>query len=791
MLVESQQFSQFEYFPMLNFSVKTRLGLGLVLILIFQVVVGIIGYISAGKLSAETARMYDQDVVGAREISAAQNTLWLLRYDISQYISNPEKRKKIVEDSPKYHADFDAHIANYAASGMSAEEKKSYDALMVAYAEYKDKRPGWLALMEAGKIDEAAEYRSKTILASGSTTVKALTALIEASVKAGVDAKKEADEHANTTRIQILSVVGSAIFLGIVIAFLLSRSINKPLKNLEQTMRKISETDDLSLRAKVLRNDEFGSMATEFNAMVDKLALSNVLLKKKMNDIHTMLQNMPQGLLTIDENNHIQQYSAHLEKILESSEIAGKNVVDLLFENSNLGQDEVAQISAIGGACVGEDAMNFEFNQHLLVSEIEKTTPSGVKVLDLNWAAVINEDDMVEQLLVCVRDVTDLRRLSQEANEQKRNLEIIGEILSVSHEKFFEFITTAIKYIDEIEFLIRENVESNTDALNSMFRNMHTIKGNARTYGLRHLTNLVHEIEQTYDDLRKDVPDIAWEQSRLLEQLSELRMLVEHYAKTNEVSLGRKGAGRRGNSDKYLLVDKKKVQETIHDLERVNTANLQELLMARDKVHNILRLLGTESLETTLSGIVDSLGGLATQLQKETPNVQLTDNGYYLTLQAVGVIKDVFMHLFRNSLDHGLETPDERTSVGKSPTGTIKVDLRKVDDKARISIRDDGRGIALAKIKEIAISKGFINPDDKISDIEIANQIFKPGFSTTTTVTDISGRGVGMDAVLGFARKEGGEVKIAFLDDAEGANFRQFAISVYLPQNMIVHSQVN
>jgi len=162
---------------------------------------------------------------------------------------------------------------------------------------------------------------------------------------------------------------------------------------------------------------------------------------------------MPQGLLSFDDQNKVKpEYSAYLEKILETDQIAGNDLIKLVFANSNLGSDAISQISAISGACVGEDAMNFEFNQHLLVNEIEKEMPGGLKkVLDLNWAPVVNENDVVEQILLCVRDVTELRKLGAEAAEQKRKLEIIGEILGVSQKKFHQFITSTITYIVEIE----------------------------------------------------------------------------------------------------------------------------------------------------------------------------------------------------------------------------------------------------------------------------------------------------------------------------------------------------
>lgn len=573
------------------------------------------------------------------------------------------------------------------------------------------------------------------------------------------------------------------IVSAISICILGGKRILQRVSDLETTMSNIAETSDLSLRAEASHNDEIGNMARSFNSMVEKLQETSKLVKQKINDIQTMLQNMPQGLLSFGEENVVNpEYSAHLEKILETNQIHGSDLITLIFDNSDLGSDSVSQIAAVAGACIGEDVMNFEFNQHLLVNEIEKEMPDGKKkVLDLNWAPVTNENDDVEQILLCVRDVTELRKLSEEAAVQKRELEVIGEILKVSQEKFHDFITSSITRINEIENIIRDNPDGGEEAINLMFRNMHTIKGNARTYGLTHLTDPVHEIESGYSELRKTDSLIAWDQARLLEELAQLRDLVEYYAKVNEVTLGRKGAGRRGNVDKYLMVEIRHIQEVIQLLEKVGNTNIHDLIDAKNVAHQTLKLFGTEPLDVTLASITDSLPELAGNLGKSKPNVVINNGRLRLKTQSVGIIKDIFTHLFRNCVDHGLEVATERLEKGKSAQGRIDVNIKEDGEQIKIAIKDDGRGLALGKIREKAIADGRLTENETVSDEQIAAFIFLPGLSTAEQLTDVSGRGVGMDAVLGFAKKEGGNVEINFLDDNEGADRRAFETVVHLP----------
>jgi len=110
-------------------------------------------------------------------------------------------------------------------------------------------------------------------------------------------------------------------------------------------------------------------------------------------------------------------------------------------------------------------------------------------------------------------------------------------------------------------------------------------------------------------------------------------------------------------------------------------------------------------------------------------------------------ISDPMVHLVRNSLDHGLEPPQERTAAGKNATGTVTLNAYHQGGNIVIEIIDDGRGLNTAKIKQKAISNGLISEEDDLSDDEINELIFQPGFSTADEVSDLSGRGVGMDVV--------------------------------------------
>jgi two-component system, chemotaxis family, sensor kinase CheA len=118
--------------------------------------------------------------------------------------------------------------------------------------------------------------------------------------------------------------------------------------------------------------------------------------------------------------------------------------------------------------------------------------------------------------------------------------------------------------------------------------------------------------------------------------------------------------------------------------------------------------------------------------------------------------------LVRNSIDHGIESPEVRQAAGKSPSGKIYLSAKTVEDTVQIDIRDDGQGIDAQVIKNKAVAKGVLTAEaaESISDDDALNLIFEPGFSTKEEVSELSGRGVGMDVVRTVVNSIGGTIEL-------------------------------
>ena len=123
-------------------------------------------------------------------------------------------------------------------------------------------------------------------------------------------------------------------------------------------------------------------------------------------------------------------------------------------------------------------------------------------------------------------------------------------------------------------------------------------------------------------------------------------------------------------------------------------------------------------------------------------------------------LADPLTHMIRNAIDHGLESPTQRATAGKPAEGTVRLSARHRSGRIVIEVADDGGGINRPRVRSIAVEKGLIGQDASLSDEEIDNLIFLPGFSTADTVSDISGRGVGMDVVKRSIQALGGRISI-------------------------------
>lgn len=208
------------------------------------------------------------------------------------------------------------------------------------------------------------------------------------------------------------------------------------------------------------------------------------------------------------------------------------------------------------------------------------------------------------------------------------------------------------------------------------------------------------------------------------------------------------------NGMNELILDVNELYKQIHE----DDVKLNHIIL---EIENIVKSIRVLPLATVFHMLPRMVRDIAATNQKE---VELLISGSETTVdkKIIEEIKMPLIHILRNSIDHGIELPDERIKNNKPRVGKIHLSAKYEENKIIIEIEDDGLGINIKKIKEKALQKGLLTPEEinSMNDEQIMNLIFWPGFSTGETITEISGRGIGLDIVQTKISQLNGKVKI-------------------------------
>ena len=785
-------------------SVRASLGLAFACVVTGAVVIGVFSLFQMGRLNDSTRIIYDQEYTAGQAAEQVRSNLLRASRAQTQLLtsSTPQEREALGKDVESSLAEVDKKIAVIQGLSSSAEAVATTKQLGEALAKWAKRLREYVTLVKQQplsflELSPDVDSENAGLVNETRKVEKIVDSLVAQRGQSALATMQQTGEIYKTSVVWVIGIVlllvAMSIAVGSWVILRLTRQLGGEPAYAKSIAGRIAD-GDLTMVIKLAENDTH-SLLYSLHEMQHRLAERTEQLRQKTNDINAMLQNMPQGVLTVVKGGNVHpEYSAYMATIFETNDIANRSVMELVFSGSNLGADVLSQIDTTISSVIGEDEMQYDFNSHLLVTDFDLTMPDGrLKSVALSWSPISDESGIVDKLMLCVRDVTELKALAAEAGQQKRELDIIGQILAISQEKFSGFIDGSVEFLAENKKIIDDvgvtpNGGLDPDTATQLFRNMHTVKGNARTYGLLHLTNLVHEAEQSYEELRQN-PDAEWDQEKLLGELTSASAAIEEYAHINKVKLGRTGPGRRAGVEKYLMVQKQDIQDALEMMDdSVRGDDMAAMREAHLRVHSMLQMLGTVRVQEALEGIVESLPSLAKELSKEPPKVSIDDHNIVLRTQIADLLKNVFMHLYRNSMDHGIEAPEKRLAVGKPAAGHISLDVSMADGRVVLKLGDDGAGLAVALIRQRAIEKGLLEADQQPSHEEIAQLIFAPGFSTAAVVTEISGRGVGMDAVKSFVEREEGTITLVFRSPDTGSTYRAFDTVISMPGKFAVQA---
>lgn len=378
--------------------------------------------------------------------------------------------------------------------------------------------------------------------------------------------------------------------------------------------------------------------------------------------------------------------------------------------------------------------------------------------------------------------------------------------------------------------LVRAHASSRRDLFQSLKRCSHNLKGNAGLMGFEEMKNAVHRLEDRLIALDDDSSEkieatllgIFFEIERFLRtwisqcvldanyKPDNLNVLSKIEAWTKEVDRGvssgtstaaplpeLSNADLSASNFDFVRIPSQKLDSLIQQVgeltlaqaivsrgrqtENLDSAAVKEAISLGDKLVRNLRQTVLDLRMLPMAGIYTKLERAAMEL-----SIQLQKPVHFLAEgQDVSVDKavlnrifDPLLHMLRNAIDHGLESPKDREAKGKNPQGTIRLTAKVVPGGVQISIQDDGRGLDHQRILKKGIEKGLVKDGQNLSEDAIAGLIFEPGFTTAEQATDISGRGIGLDVVKKELLNLSGQIAIRTVKD-RGTEF-----SITLPTNI-------
>jgi len=489
-------------------------------------------------------------------------------------------------------------------------------------------------------------------------------------------------------------------------------------------------------------------------------------LAQKNRQIASMLDNMDQGVFTIDEQLQVQPgYSHHLEQILGTTDIVGQNCMDLLFSGANLRPDAVKAADAALRFSFGVESWLARANSDHLIGDFSRSGLDGeTRFFEVDWNLICDEQGLVERLLVVIRDVTLVRKLKQAASDKARETDVIAQVLETGLDVFEEFCVTAKRLLTQNRVALQSSEPLSAQAVAAAFRNLHTLKGNARLLSYSHLVDVLHTAEGAYAQLQlEDGEEI--DRATLNDGLSSVSQLIAQYEDICARKLAPLGQSRSG-----------RLERSMREISEIASSESESDAFTVQRIRSALQRLEATPLADLVKETSRLVPSLAHELGLSVPVLTGVDTGLLLAAGWAATVRDILVQCFKNALYHGIEAPEERARLGKKNEGQIRVEVERAGDALEIHISDDGRGLALG-----ALRQKFAGDSDEA----LAERVFQSGVSTADEVGLVAGRGVGLDIVRSLLRARGGDVAVRFLGVEQGG-FRPCSFVIALPADALV-----
>ncbi|MBH47165.1 MAG: hypothetical protein CME71_03240 [Halobacteriovorax sp.] len=717
-----------------NIQFKYKLLLCFLALIVLNALAGIFSYRLVGDISQLVYTTYDKALMTASFSQATKAHYFKFELDVkAALLATTYKDYKIGKINSKRA--LDTMLEDLAVVRERALEEKIrvlVDEVQEQIQAITIKKDELLNLKQAALDKNVTDLNSSIALwnewEKNSNTKKLgrkLTLISDEAAVIGYQFRLDSQKKNEESLRNVILVVSVCAVLAIIFSIIMSFIIVSPLVKLKDACKEIGD-GDFSTRAPIEAKDEVGRLAFSFNQMLD-------VIEEKDSNINSLLTALPFGLFYFDNTGtiSIERSQSTLKLFKEFDQY--KTIID--FFNAHQVKTEMTE-KIVG--IIFKNQLPFESAVNLFPKRIVVNEGDRKLQIELSFKKKLNSDNKVEKVIVIAEDITK----EVEALAKNQSLtEKVGRVSKASEdiESFREFLQAANQLFLNINKAVQKLGENSK--LVDLRRDLHSLKGLVEVYGFSTCSKQIHHIETILSDT-----DFAEKLDELKEQTSQSIATFKEHSDDIVAILA------IDQSDELKLVDINKIS-TIKKL--AEQSQIPDLVKAVQSLNKFPLNKVFKKYVSYTNQVVQSLG------DKEAA-LLFNPSSDEITYEEGRMLDSALVHIIRNSIDHGIESTAAREKASKSRVGAVNISCTREKGSLNFLIQDDGKGINADLLAQKATEKGLWSEEQlsKASHDEKVNLIFASSFSTKEEVSELSGRGVGMDAVKDLVESLGGQIAV-------------------------------
>ncbi len=473
--------------------------------------------------------------------------------------------------------------------------------------------------------------------------------------------------------------------------------------------------------------------------MVEELSVGlDRMVKERTAAIKDLLDNTGQGFFSFARDYKVQPFTSKATDDFFGKPIEDENALELMYPNGYEDKEKLLNL-------IFEDAGNLGLVEGILPSEV--TRDDHIYKVDYHW--IESRQNVEGRIMIVMTDITTQRKLERQLKADEEKNQMIVKI-AVDRHGFIDFLNEVNMCLDKIKEILSGSASDMS--IKELFRYFHTIKGGMSSYFFYKVADKAHDIENLLESVRTDsalptedlLKSVDKETDQLKEELKKTLRDLDQIIPKQLIEAG---------FQPYFRISESKISR----LEAI----LENEMRTNPALAGAIKGLRRQPIRNIMKKFASDAEGLAVNLGKKV-NITLEGEDTEIVHNSFKPMLSSLIHIVRNCVDHGIEEPETRLAAHKPEVGTLDIKVEADDKELKINISDDGAGIDADAIKSIALEKGLIGTTqvESMTESELVKLIFTPGFSTNEIVTDLSGRGVGMDAVAEEVAKLRGSIDV-------------------------------